>query len=285
MNEILEKIFESKNLKTQPLSGGDINRVYKIEHQGKTYAVKANNKSHFPKMFEKEASGLNLLAENCPLKVPEVVNVGETEDQQYFVMEFIDEGSCSSNFWQDFGHGLADLHQTSQDAFGLDHNNYIGSLVQVNKPCETWQEFYITQRLEPMMEMALNSGEVNFVESKLFLPFFNRLGELYPKEKPSLVHGDLWSGNYLVDNNGAPVLIDPAVYFGHREMDIGMMHLFGGFDKQLFLGYNEIYPLEKNWEERIPYSQIYPLMVHVNLFGRSYWNRVEQILRKFEWFM
>ena len=137
------------------------------------------------------------------------------------------------------------------------------------------------ERLQPMVEMAVNNGDVNFVEAKIFDKFYLRLNELLPIEKPAFIHGDLWGGNYLCSSEGSPVLIDPAIYYGHREMDIGMMHLFGGFEARLFDYYNEEFPLEKGWRNRIELNQLYPLMVHVNLFGRSYWSRVHNILRQF----
>ena len=132
-----------------------------------------------------------------------------------------------------------------------------------------------------MVEMAVNQGDINYVEAKIVETLYKKVPAILPTEKPALLHGDLWSGNFLTGAAGEPVLIDPAVYYGHREMDIAMMHLFGGFPSLVFDQYNEVYPLEKNWKERIELNQLYPLLVHVNLFGRSYWNKVKYITEKF----
>lgn len=154
-------------------------------------------------------------------------------------------------------------------------------MVQKNEQKKSWTEFLITQRLQPMLELAVNQGDVNYIEAKIFDSLFLKLDKLIPQEKPALLHGDLWPGNFLVGPAEEAVLIDPAVYYGHREMDLAMMHLFGGFPPKLFDAYNEIYPLEIGWQKRIELNQLYPLLVHVNLFGRSYWDRVKEIVERY----
>ena len=275
---IVNKIVP-ENTSILKLTGGDINEVYKVSTKESEVVLKINRADEFPAMFSKEAVGLNLLEQAAT--VPKVIEVGQQDDYQFLAMEFIEPGIKSSIFWHKFGTDLANLHQLTSNKFGLDEANFIGSLVQNNGWKNSWEDFLIEERLQPMVEMAVNSGELNFVESKVFDNFYSRINEIYPIEKPSLVHGDLWGGNYLVGLNDTAVLIDPAVYYGHREMDIGMMHLFGGFDAPLFEAYNDIFPLEKDWKKRITINQLYPLMVHVNLFGRTYWSQVSNILEKF----
>lgn len=263
------------------LTGGDINEVYKVHTTSGKYVVKLNQKDNFPNMFQAELEGLKKLSEKGNIRCPDHLRVFEKENQQALLMEYISPGKASNQSWKEFGKSLAELHLNSNQKFGLERDNYIGSLIQKNNYCVDWQEFLISQRLNPMIEMAVNSGEINYIESKKFDGFLKRIEEIYPLEKPALLHGDLWSGNFLIDNKCAPVLIDPAVYYGHREMEIGMMHLFGGFDNLLFDTYNEYHALENKWRDRVEINQLYPLMVHVNLFGRSYWEKVERILRPF----
>ena len=132
-----------------------------------------------------------------------------------------------------------------------------------------------------MLKMAVNNGHITTTELAQFSKFERYIEEIWPTEPPALLHGDLWNGNYLPAANDRACIIDPAVYYGHREIDLGMMHLFGGFDNQLFDVYNEVFPLEKGWQDRIPYNQLYPLLVHVNLFGRSYWSGIERVIERF----
>ena len=268
--------FSAKEISSfTKLTGGDINQVFKSDNR----VFKINKADEFPKMFVAEANGLKMLS--SVLKTPEVIGVGVWEQLQYIELEYIEEGTKTTEFWTTFGRELAKLHQVSNERFGLEYSNYIGSLVQQNNRRDNWKDFLIEERLQPMIEMAVNSGEVNYVESKLIEPFYHRLEELYPIENPALLHGDLWGGNYICGKGDVPVLIDPAVYFGHREMDLGMMNLFGGFDDVLFEEYNNVYPLEAGWKARIELNQLYPLLVHVNLFGRSYWSQVASILKPF----
>ena len=275
MKAIFDHYFSGATI--TELSGGDINKVFKVSQEEKNSVIKVNSKADFPLMFEKEAKGLDLL--NTRIKCPKIIQVQELGEFQFLEIEYFQEIDKTNDFWIDFGHKLAKLHLKTSKLFGLDDSNFIGSLVQVNSKKATWESFFIEMRLMPMIEMAVNSGEVNFVEAKIIEKFYQKVNELIPKESAALLHGDLWSGNYLATDQG-PVLIDPAVYYGHREMDLAMMKLFGGFDPLVFNAY-EVNPLEKAWESRVQYHQLYPLLVHLNLFGRSYWEKIEVVLKKF----
>ncbi|GAB5424296.1 MAG: fructosamine kinase family protein [Crocinitomicaceae bacterium] len=232
-------------------------------------------------MLEKEAIGLKELSQKSSFCIPEVIGHFEDENQQYLILGFIESGNQSVNFWSDFGEQLATLHQVSSDSFGWKSDNYIGSLPQKNDKRNDWGSFYAEMRILPQLKMAFDKGWINSTDirngEKLCLQF----DALFPKEAPALLHGDLWSGNYMTDASGNPVLIDPAVYYGHREMDLGMMHLFGGFSQVLFDAYHAHFPLEKLWRERIPLTQLYPLLVHVNLFGGTYVQSVRSIFQKY----
>lgn len=209
------------------------------------------------------------------------MGVGVSGDEQFLLMEWIEQGGTSSEMQYDLGRQLAQLHTESSDFFGLEYDNYIGSLSQSNRQCNNWTDFFITERIEPLLALALDK---NLISTSL-IPHFRRLYKvlpsLYPAEKPSFLHGDLWSGNIMASNSGQPILIDPAVYFGHREMDIAMTGLFGGFTSDFYAGYEDGFPLEKGWQHRLDFWNLYPLLVHLNLFGTGYLPQIKSILGRF----
>lgn len=264
-------------LDTTPLPGGAINEVTLLTcHSGK-YVVKTNNAYKFPGMFAAEAKGLQLLEASKSFITPKVLNKGVVDANSYLLLEYLPTGNPSKNFDCDFAQSLTQLHRTTQPAFGLDHSNYIGSLPQYNASATTAASFYIQQRLEPQFKMAFDRG---FKFSGVALIFKNMSNEI-PEAPPALVHGDLWNGNYLISDKGNPILIDPAVAFAPREMDLAMMQLFGGFSEAIFTRYHELFPLEHGWQKRMDLWQLYYLLVHLNLFGNSYLESIKQILRKY----
>jgi len=265
-------------LSATPLAGGDINAVYKLSTTVGTLCVKINSADKFPNLFETEARGLQLLAENSDFTIPEVIHQGNMGDKSYLLLSYLNEGIKTTDFWQSFGEKLAMLHQQSNLHFGLDHDNYIGSLHQSNKTAESWDSFYANQRLIPQAKCAFDRGLVDLKFFEAIEALSLKLDSIFPDESPALLHGDLWSGNYMTDDNGNPALIDPAVYYGHREMDLAMTKLFGGFDTQMYQAYHATYPLEHKWEERIDLCQLYPILVHVNLFGGSYVSQAARII-------
>ncbi len=277
----LTKIAEENNLNlinSSPLSGGDINDVFLLKCASKKYVVKTNDASKFPGMFQTEAKGLDLLRSSNSFKIPSVISFGVIENTSYLLLEHIPEGSTSNIFWQQFAENLAILHKTTQPTFGLDHSNYIGSLPQYNGSETSAADFYINQRLEPQFKIAKEQG---FDFSKLDV-FYKNLSSEIPNEPPALLHGDLWGGNYMVSEHGTPVLIDPAVSFAPREMDLAMMQLFGGFSEEIFNHYHSIFPLKNNWKQRVSLWQLYFLLVHLNIFGAGYLSRVQSIVKKYQ---
>ncbi|MFZ4549331.1 MAG: fructosamine kinase family protein, partial [Bacteroidales bacterium] len=235
----------------------------------------------FPGMFEKEAAGLKILSDSNTIPVPEVICANTAGKHAYLLLQFIETGKQKNDFWHNFGTLLADLHHNTSDTFGLAHDNYTGSLVQENKQQPDFISFFISQRLEPQIKIARNQGAFNQSDTRYFDSLFNKLNNIIPMEKPALLHGDLWSGNFMVNASGAPCIFDPAVYYGHREADIAMTQLFGGFSPEFYHAYNETCPLGKDWQKRTDIFNLYPLLVHVNLFGSSYASQVLCIIRHF----
>ena len=263
------------------MGGGSINDAWRLETDAGRFFLKTNSADSFPSMFEAEADGLQRLREAGPLRVPEVIAHGEDHDDSFLLLEWVESGTRKPGFWAGFGRGLAQLHRHTQKHFGLERDNYIGSLVQRNTAASDWPSFFIHQRLEPQLKMARDRKRVEAGMAFRFERLFHQLDKLFPAEPPALLHGDLWTGNFLCDSNSRPVLIDPAVYYGHREMDMAMTRLFGGFDVDLYAAYHAEWPLEQRWEERVDLCNLYPLLVHVNLFGGGYVAQVEAVLKRF----
>lgn len=264
-----------------PLSGGSINDAWRLETDAGRFFLKTNSADRYPSMFAAEADGLRRLRIAGPLRVPAVIAHGDDHDDSYLLLEWVEGGIKRPGFWTDFGRGLAQLHRHTQEHFGLERDNYIGSLVQRNTPERDWPSFFIHQRLEPQLKMARDRKRVEAGMAFRFERLFHQLDKRFPAEPPALLHGDLWSGNLRCDSDGHPVLIDPAVYYGHREMDLAMTKLFGGFDAALYSAYNTEWPLEQDWEARVDLCNLYPLLVHVNLFGGGYVAQVEGVLLRF----
>jgi fructosamine-3-kinase len=264
-----------------PVSGGCIHNARKITTSRGNYFVKLNNASDLM-MFETEYSGLKLLAEAGEIHVPEPISSGVIDGQAYLLLNFINSSSRKSSFWFDFGIAMARLHKFHQnDRYGLSYSNYIGRLDQYNEFSDDWISFLIEQRLEIQLRLAFDNGYIDRAYLQNCNLFYKQLPDLLPKEPPSLLHGDLWSGNFMTGEAGQPVIIDPAVYYGNREIELSFTKMFGGFDRQFYRSYMEEYPLEPGFEDRVDIYNIYPHLVHVNLFGPSYLGGVTPVIRKY----
>jgi fructosamine-3-kinase len=259
------------------VSGGDINEAHEARlADGRWIFVKSNREAPAG-MFAAEARGLDWLGQARALRVPVVLAQGP----DFLVLELIRPGRRKPDFDELLGRGLAALHRAGAPNFGLDHDNFIGRLAQANQPLPTWAEFYRERRLLPQLRLAVDGQRASVAMRREFERLLSRLAEFVgPPEPPARLHGDLWGGNALVDEQGLPCLIDPAVHGGHREIDLAMMRLFGGFGPRVFAAYDEAFPLPPGHEARVPLYQLYFLMVHVNLFGGSYVASVEHALAR-----
>jgi protein-ribulosamine 3-kinase len=276
----LSEISRNKILINQytSVSGGCINDCFYLDTSSGAFFLKFNDASAYPKMFEAEAKGLQLLKEANALPVPAVHFFGEVNGYSFLLLEWIDGDRRLKNFWEDFGRSVAKLHKVGDASFGLNHDNYIGSFAQSNTKHADWKSFFMHERILPQLKLAGDNNLIGSEISKLIEKLFDQFDNLIPSEKPALLHGDLWNGNFLVSNTGKAALIDPAVYFGHREMDLSMTKLFGGFDQDFYDAYQEEFPLEKGFEKRVGIHNLYPLLVHVNLFGEGYVQQVKSAL-------
>jgi len=273
--EAIGRALQATVVARRPLSGGDINDARAVTlSDGREVFVKTNRRA-IPGMFPAEARGLAWLAEANALRVPSVI----AADDRFLILELIRSGRPGLAFDEELGHGLATLHRAAPPRFGLDHDNFIGRLAQSNRPAARWSDFYRDQRLEPQLRRATDAGLISAALQRAFARLFVALAErVGPDEPPARLHGDLWGGNLMCDERGRPCLIDPAVYGGHREMDLAMMRLFGGFGPRVFAAYDEAHSLLPGHAARVPLFQLYPLLVHVNLFGGSYLPSVESAL-------
>lgn len=270
----------SQSITYSSVSGGEINQSYKVSTGSEVFFAKVNAASRFPLMFEEEVLSLGLLAKSS-FRIPEVHGVHKAEGQSVLLLEWIESGQKSPLFWEDFGRRLAAMHKLTNKYFGLKADNYIGSLPQSNEPNDNWNDFFVSQRIEPHMKLASDSGLLDSKDKRMFQNLFHQLDYFFENEPPALLHGDLWSGNLMCSSSNEPVLIDPAVYYGHRLMDLGMTRLFGGFDPLGYESYHSEYPLPLNWQEAADIANLYPLLVHVNLFGSSYVSQVRSVISRY----
>jgi fructosamine-3-kinase len=258
--------------RSRPLAGGDINRAYALTlSDGREVFAKTNDDPP-PGMFAAEARGLEWLKEAGAIRVPAVL----AADDRFLILELVRPGARGPGFDEELGRALAQLHRTPVPTFGLDHDNFIGRLPQANRPHARWCDFYRDQRLLPQVRRATDSGAMSARARRGLERVLTEIDALIgPHEPPHRLHGDLWSGNLMCDQEGQPWLIDPAVYGGHREVDLAMMRLFGGIGARTFAAYEEMFPLTDGHARRVHLYQLYPLLVHVNLFGGSYMDAVD----------
>ena len=276
----------------QPIGGGDINRVVRFVAGDRFYLLKWNAHPPVPVpgapgMFAAEAMGLERLAGTRTLRVPAVYDFADDENEgpAYILLEWIEPARNASrpDVGTTLGRGLAALHRAPAEAYGLEHDNYCGATPQVNGWSKSWIAFFGERRLGFQMELAAQKGRMGRERRRRLERLIARLNEWIDEAavRPSLLHGDLWGGNWMAGPGGEPVIFDPAVYYGDREAELAMCHLFGGFPAGFFRAYDEAWPPAPGRDERLPLYQLYHLLNHLNLFGEGYGSSVDRILRRY----
>lgn len=267
-----------------PVSGGDISRAARVSVGG-GQQVLVKWRTGLPLgLFTAERRGLELLGRAETLRVPQVLAQSEPANgcPAYIVLEWLGRGTATPQVEEALGQGLARLHQVTAREYGLEHDNFIGANPQPNQPANTWIEFFRDHRLGYQAGLAAQKGHLPKQRARLLEKLQVRLGDWLPELPPaSLLHGDLWGGNWLTTAVGQPALIDPAVYYGHREAEIAFTELFGGFSSTFYAAYNQIWPLDSDYSERKDLYNLYHLLNHLNLFGESYGGGVDSILRRY----
>jgi fructosamine-3-kinase len=268
-------------LQLQPIAGGDISTVYRIETKNQQFIVKSSVSQSANEMFQAEKNGLEVIRSCNTIKVPEVFFFNRHANTSFLIMEFVDSKRALPGDFTRLGEQVAELHKNSDLYFGWQQDNFIGSLPQLNRRADSWSSFFVLQRLFPQLKLAISQKLLD----KNDLPNIEKVIEicesLFSPFRPALLHGDLWSGNYLISKEGIPFLIDPAVYYGHSEVDLAMTRLFGGFNQAFYDAYDNSLPPQTGRGERCELYQLYYLLVHLNLFGRSYYSSVKRIIDRY----
>ncbi len=260
----------------QTVSGGSINSAYLLNGaDGRTFFAKVNSAS-LVEMFAAEAAGLSEMLATNSIKVPAPICWGSNHYDAYIVMDYIAMGGSGSS--SKLGQQLAAMHRTQSEKFGWFRDNTIGSTPQINTFSSSWVEFYREHRLRFQLQLAArNGGEVLLRQGERLLEVLEVFFADY-RPVPSLLHGDLWGGNYATDDQGNPIIFDPAVYYGDRESDIAMTELFGGFPPDFYLSYNESWPLDAGYDTRKTLYNLYHVLNHFNLFGGGYLSQANDMI-------
>jgi fructosamine-3-kinase len=273
MDDALRRAIEAdlgaRVTRAAPVHGGDVARAYAVDLDDDQRVFAKTHPSPPRDFFTTEATGLSWLGATGAVAVPEVLAVSDDPPNR-LVLEWIDERRARPDTEPDLGVALARMHRAGAPAFGREDRRSTGSRGLPNEPCATWAEFYAANRLLPLAKLASDGRALAAPVIAALERLAHRLAAFDTGEPPARLHGDLWAGNRLVDTEGRSWLIDPAAHGGHREFDLAMMRLFGGFSEKCFTAYAEVYPLEPGWEDRVALHQIAPLVVHAIKFGGSY---------------
>ena len=262
----------------QRLGGGDINQAFRLDLGSQQVFVKCNS---IAGMFESEALGLEELGKRSGLVVPKPLALGRYQTTAWLALEYLELDGHKEQGAQALGEGLAKLHLQKQAFFGWRQDNFIGSTPQPNPRCDQWLSFFAENRLRFQVDRLVNAGASRTL-SKLcdsLIDCMPGLFEAYAPQ-PSLLHGDLWGGNWGVTAAGLPAIFDPAAYYGDRETDLAMTDLFGGFPDAFYQSYEQTFPIDPGYQRRKPLYQLYHVLNHANLFGGGYLSQAEQLMRK-----
>lgn len=267
--------YVGNNARLTPITGGDTCDSWLVEDAGNRYFLKSS--AERGTLFYCEAHSLNALCCTQSVRVPTVLDCSEG----FLLLEYIAPGVEGSQYWQVLARQLAALHNRPQLAFGFEQDNYCGGSQQPNNQCDDGYSFFSEHRLLYQGSLARDRGRLNHQHIKQLETLCARLPRLIPKQRPALLHGDLWSGNHYAAKDGLPILVDPASYWGWPEADLAMMSLFGSVPRSFFDCYREHHPLEIGLEERLDIYNLYHLLNHLNLFGNAYLTDVSAILQRY----
>lgn len=282
--DVVAPLLGGAIVRAAAVGGGCIAHATRVETEKGIFFLKYG-RGAVAETFAAEAAGLRALkAAHSDLFIPEVIATENEKPEHpgFLVLEWVETGTQSGAVWDSFGQGLAGLHRHSRTRYGFERDNYIGRLPQQNTWEETWIDFFRDHRLAPQVQRARAAGRWQSSWNAALNTLYQRLGELLPGDPPaSMLHGDLWSGNYMVTKNGRPALIDPAAYYGHREADLAMTELFGGFAPRFYDAYRAAWPLDPGYDRRRDIYNLYHLINHLNHFGSSYAGSVASVLKPF----
>ncbi|MGE5458797.1 MAG: fructosamine kinase family protein [Methanococcaceae archaeon] len=277
LKQEIETFTGKKITAASPLSGGCINNAMKVIYEDGSMHLLKENSGAPADMFKKEAHALEELSKAEAIKVPRVIHFAE----DYILTEYIEKAERRKDFYEDFGRRFARLHKYTSEQYGFYEDNYIGSTVQVNSYRKNWKDFFLENRIIFQYKLAEKNGYAKGELRSLFPKFLNEAEKMLDEvnEPASLLHGDLWSGNYMTDETGSACLIDPAVYYGHREADLAMTRVFETFDSRFYAAYSEEYPLDEGYAERENLYKLYHLLNHLNIFGTGYYSRCVAVIK------
>lgn len=259
-----------------PVSGGDINQAFRLTTAEGPYflLVQPQTPASF---YTHEVAGLHALSQ--AVNVPDVIGTGTIDGDAYLLLEFLETGTGSQYL---LGQAVARVHQVTAPKFGFDQDNLVAKFPKHNQWQSDWTTFYLQQRLDPLVQRAQAHHLWNAHREREY----QRVRQAIITENqgrkivPALLHGDLWAGNYLFTAEGTPTLIDPDTLYGDREFDLAMTTIFGGFDGDFYKGYQDAYPLDAGYADRLPHYQLYYLLAHLNLFGETYGEAVDVTLSR-----
>jgi fructosamine-3-kinase len=272
-------ISEAPLVSHHAVAGGSINDCFHLMlADGQAFFLKRNKAAAYPEMFEAEAKGLDLL-KNAGASVPEVISLALDEQFRYLLLSWHPPEGETPESHAKAGEMLARLHKMENTHFGLDHDNYMGSVQQKNDRYTDFSDFWANCRIIPLVEKCRDLNYLNRSDTKNMEQLLIKTHSLVPKPKPSLIHGDLWSGNFH-PSGGKIMLIDPAVAFSHPEADLAMMHLFGSPSKHFMQAYTDENAPEQGFRERFDFFNIYPLLIHLILFGEAYYAQLRDKVQK-----
>ena len=278
----LEYLLGAPIISIRPISGGDIAHTERVDTKNRSYLVKSGSFPNAKELFEKEANGLAAIENSQTIATPKIMGNYSFDETSCLILEFIQTKLAGTEDMERFGRELAHFHLATRTGFfGFETDNFIGKLPQSNQKHTKWLSFYVKERLVPQFNLAQDLKLLGVSEIPTLKSLTENCTNIFGEVTPSLLHGDLWSGNYLISSSGNPYLIDPAVYYGHSEVDLAMSKLFGGFSTRFYDAYHEIIPPHGNQKELTEIYQLYYLLVHLNLFGTSYRNSVVGISKKY----